>query len=393
MAHKVDLFGPAHGPKEWKTASAWLAVAHKLFNVALAAAILSLAYLVYGLFSGEYSRFPISGDKARTLTGTEQVRLLSNFSTALTVFAWSAWISCLVSLAFAWGGETATLVVAALGLVCYVVLPMGVSAVLERQSIVPNHITDQLVAAFESVGKVALVLAMLRFVGRTLFVLATRPTARKAEVPAADVVETISAKPAKPKERRHLIRRCWEMAYCSERLRFNCPSYVNKQSCWRRHTGCQCDPHFAIRILEPMSKAAAQQMSPDERAAVDRLLAQGILRDKHHAEKETCQRCPIYMEHQIYKYRAVFWLAYPLTVAAMYFGWPVIHEAYQRTEQVLTNIARGMSLLPNTQPELAPFVNGVLSVDVEVLVVAAIGLVLVSWLLRAFEWAIFEAKV
>jgi len=396
MAHKVELLGPRPGPPESRATGIWNAIAPKLLNLALVAAILSLAYLAYGMLSGDYSHFPNSPEKAKALTLPEQAKLLGNFGTALSVFAWSAWITCLVALAFIWQGETVTFLVALLGLFCYVGLPMGVAAILDRQSAAPNNITDQLVAAFESVGKVALVLAMLRFVGRTLFTLATRPTIRRAEAPAADVVETLSAKQpkvAKPKEHRHLIRRCWEMAYCSERLRFNCPSYIEKRSCWRRRTGCQCDPHFAIRILEPMSRAASRQMPAEDQAAVERLLAQGTLQQKHHADRETCQRCPIYMEHQVYKYRALFWLAYPLTVASMYFGWRYIHQAYAWTEQALTDIARGMSLLPNTQPELAPFVNGVLSVDVEVVVVAALGLVLVSWLLRLFEWAIFEAKV
>lgn len=397
MAHRVRLFTQRRGAEGSDRAGMWWRVGAQAFNLAVIAAILSSVYLFYGLLSQHYSRFPMDMEGQRKFTAPEQAQLLGNFGIGLTVLAWSCWIAFLLAIGMFWEGEVATAIVGGTGVVFYVGLPLVVNAVLGHQGLPANRITEQMVAGLQSIGKVGLVLAMLRFVAHTLYVLSTRPAKTETQVPKAEVTEGVPAKPTKAKERRHLLRRCWEVAYCSERLRYNCPSYLTGASCWRRHTGCRCDPFFATRVLEPMSRAASQRMSDAERAsleaAVQHLQSQDAWQSKHHAERETCGRCPIYMEHQQYKYRAVFWLAYPLAGVAMYIGWPFIHGAYQWTEKALTAIARGMKVLPDTRPELAPFVNTVLTVDVEYIVVAAIALVIVASLLRAFEWAIFEAKV
>ena len=391
MARTVEIEHRHQRPKGSRALETWLRIGRNVLRVAVIGLILSLIYILYGLMSGEYGKFPNAVDHAGLLTQQEQVAMVTTLQRALLVFIICGWIASLLGLALFWGTEVPTALVGLTGLLFYMGIPMLVTAVLNRQgfsyALEPNQLTGSILTAAQVVGKVAMILALIRVVGVGLFSVAVRPVRGRKRAPAAKPVDRETARARRPA---HLIRRCWEMAFCSDALREFCPSYKTHTPCWKRRTGCQCDPYFAIKVLEPVERARGVALSEDDESARAHIRNNPAWHAKQHATKETCRQCAIYVEHQHYKYRALFWLAYPAAAGAVFMALGVVHRAYEWAEVTLTKMIHGVAVLPQTRPELEPFINTVVAADVEVVVVAAVALLIVTSIVRLFEWAIFE---
>lgn len=396
MARTVELEHRPRQTKRSRALEAWMRIGRNLLRLAIIGLLLSFFFLLYGLLSGDYGRFPNAADGTGPLSPQEQATMLTNLQGALLVLVACGWIAAILALALYWGTEIPSLIVGLIGLFAYMGMPVFVSAILARQGFYvelgPNQIISRIIQACQVVGKVAMILALVRFVGAGLFAVAVRPTRREKRAREA-APKPAQQEPARARQPVHLIRRCWEMAFCSDSLREHCPSYKTRTPCWKRRTGCQCDPYFAVRIMEPVERAAGVALSQEDEYARAHLRNNPAWQAKEHATKETCSQCPIYIEHQHYKYRALFWLAYPAAAGAVFVALPFIRKGYDWAEETLTRMVHGMAVLPNTKPELAPFVNTVVAADVEIVVIAAVALIIVTYIIRALEWAIFEAMI
>jgi hypothetical protein len=283
-----------------------------------------------------------------------------------------------------------------LGLGVFVGMPLLATSGVQYSG--GSELMMRLISTFQGAGKVAFLLSLLRLAVQGIRSMATQPARHRAEQLTRVQVrrppeEPEQKKPKKPKERASLMRQCWELSLCSDKLRYNCPSYVTRTPCWRRRTGCQCDPYFAVRIMERAEKTGAVALRPEEVAARDRIKRAPEWHASKHADKDTCRQCPIYTEHQHYKYRALFWVAYPVTAAIVFLLLPTLRQGYGWADKILGKIASGLRFLPNTRPQLDPFATPVVSADVELFIVAAVAVLLASIVLEVFEYAIFEAMI
>jgi hypothetical protein len=376
--------------------SIWAVAGSRALNIATVVAGLSFLYLLYGLFSGEFGNFPRGANGTGMLSPQEQSEVLAVGYFAMRAFLISFWVVTALVVAFRWQTEIPRVVMLLVGLGVFVGMPLVAWPAAQRSG--GTELMTRLISTFQAAGKVAVLLCLLRLAFQAIRSMATQPARRRAEA-AAHVQgrpppeEREEKKPQRPRERTSVMRQCWELSLCTDKLRSNCPSYLSRSPCWRRRTGCQCDPYFAVRIMERVERTSRIAIGGPEAAARERIRRTAEWHASKHSDKRTCRQCPVYIDHQHYKYRALFWVAYPVTGAIVFLLLPALRGGYTWADKILTRMAASLRVLPDTRPELAPFVTSVLSADVEFLIVGAVAVLLASLVLEAFEYAIFEAMI
>jgi len=158
-----------------------------------------------------------------------------------------------------------------------------------------------------------------------------------------------------------------------------CPSLRQRRSCWKRGSGCLCDLNLAEKLA-----IGAEAWADEEVTAI---------RYRASPQGTRCLRCPIYEEHQEYKFRFLQWLAYPATVAGMFVSLPALHVGYERSLEFIDRVVAGLIFTPgHLRPALdtGGVESMVLSSNVEWVFMGCLGLLAVSYVLQGLEHAIFR---
>jgi len=353
----------------------------------------SIFYMLQALISGSAAAFP-NTPQGNPLSPEVQQRFLHGLHVVSYVFMGCIWAIMVVSIFRFRENDVAGYVGGLGGVLCYFVLPWIVRSSLIHFNANPNDASDFLMGAFRATGKLLLITAAIYFGGKTIVRLATRRQRAPATTPPI-VID--SDKPEKPVEklsrRRTLLRKCWELSMCRESLRENCPSWKLGATCWKRGTGCQCDPLLAQRLIEELESKLRGDMPDRERVARERMKEQLSYRVAEHQGDSFCRTCPIYTEHQFYKYRSFYWIAYPITAAIVFVLMPVIHKVYVTTDAALSKLLASVQLLPTNDEALAPFVRTMYHFDAEFIFVISAALIIAAYLLDLVDWAFFEARL
>ena len=147
-------------------------------------------------------------------------------------------------------------------------------------------------------------------------------------------------------------------------------------------------------MLETAEREQGIRISTEERQARDRRKREHHVELSRKARRARCRTCPIYAEHQHYKYRAFFWVAYPITAVVVWFLMDYIHLGYVWFATILNKLVSSAAFLPDTESETRPFMSIVMETrSLEFLVVLAVAFVVVSYVLEFVEYVVFEVKV
>jgi hypothetical protein len=356
------------------------AIAGHLLWIALPVAGCTALYLIYNFYASGLSFFPFGPDGHR-LTAEVQAHVRQTVHITSLVLTIAGSLAALLAVLRYYDSDAALFGVAAAGLVAY----LGVPTLIQHQLSVIGHqhnaVTKELAWSFQAFGKVSLVAVGIRLA----LGLAIQLSRRRRFVR----VQTAGAPPgSRPPG---MLSPCWELSKCREYLAEMCPNYKAHKTCWRAGTGCACDPNLArsladakhtyleaIYAIEEHVKAQAAAPEPSQRPAAD----------QH--RKTMCRECPIYLEHQEYKYRTMQWLMYPLAVALIVLCWRWISAGYDYGIGFLEHVMAGLTLLPKESNET--IANQILGVDVKWLLIFCFGVILVTWLLRLLERWVFEWK-
>jgi hypothetical protein len=122
------------------------------------------------------------------------------------------------------------------------------------------------------------------------------------------------------------MRRCWELQFCRGSLRTSCPRFTQGVTCWKARSGCYCDQGLATSLLNVVGARARLEAAEEFEAAqrqARQLSSSTRSASKGKRPKPPCGECPIYLEHQTYKYRVVSWFAYPAAAAVV--GFTLVH--------------------------------------------------------------------
>ncbi len=184
---------------------------------------------------------------------------------------------------------------------------------------------------------------------------------------------------------------CWQMPYCRSYLRRYCQAYERRRPCWQIKIGCYCDEDMILRM---MKRSSGSTVGGKDQTFAWLAGSQGKKKDLTAAQKrQRCRDCSLYQDHQREKYQLLGWLAFPSTIGIMYmFYRPIkagLHEGLNFTDQFARRLSYGT--VPTADQS---WVNSPAASDtVETLFLMCLGLILVTYILRAIEYLVFEVQV
>lgn len=354
--------------------------------VASVVAAASLAYLLFRLMSGALAAPIIGGFALESLT--------RNVSLACSVFLWTLWIAVVAAIVRHYRNESVGVITCLVGAASWVVMPVAISSQVPAAA-APQlaGLGQSLVTSFQTSGGAMFVLGVLRIaLGRIILLTMVPQTSTAMRIPGR-AREMIASAEAASTDRPTLMRRCWELHFCRKSLRATCPRYLEKVSCWRRRSGCYCDRGLATRLLETVSANRRVEVAEELRAGqvgAEPRAAGRSQRTSTKRKRAPCGECPIYLEHQKYKYRALSWLSYPAAAVVIGFAYHRIRAAYQWVDWELSEILSGMQVLPDTLTDTP--LEAASWLTAENAVVVMVGVITVGIILQLTEVAVFRLK-
>ena len=332
---------------------------------------LALAYLLWGVFSGALQG--AEGNAGQTV---------SNVRVAINILNWAligVLVSCLILL---WEEKFVAIIAAVVGLAFYFgaapLLAMAGNTVVLRDAAV----------ALQKGGLPLMALGGLKYGFDMMRWVIDLPN-RMRHTANVGVMQQAEPKQRREAQNATMFSPCWKLPFCREVIRKQCPAYLAKKTCWKFGRGCYCDEEMISRIIRGESL--------DTIKAPTRMSRQG---------KPPCGRCYIFLEHQGMKYRAFSPLAIPATIGIMYFGWSTYigmtgkildsmgflwDKLAFKSANTFTQVANSVSeqtektpstLSPEAVQSAAQYTVGIL-----------LGFLLLIYLSKAIEWAIYKARL
>lgn len=186
---------------------------------------------------------------------------------------------------------------------------------------------------------------------------------------------------------------CWQMPFCHEAIKEMCPAYKAHKTCWRYDSGCNCDPH----LIEGLIRSGG--VGGGSRDARTRQTQEAYVRSDLEADavklgqKRTipCAQCAIYNEHQRAKYKFINPLAIIATIVAMIVGFEPLMSLYHGFVTAGTHLVNRFGFGGDVDAQ--QWFDYLDSPTMRVFFIVILGLLILSYVLRAVEWAILVKKI
>ena len=386
-------------------------IASKVFPIAGILTVILLAYLLYGLFSGQLTDVAgmSSEQKAHAVDLVTSVSRYLNISLILT----------LLSSLFLFY-EQALLAYILLGLAA--AFGIGLNYLMDAYFGSGSKLTESIAAqmTLEAVHRAALLMGIPGILLSLWHLFQRMREGRNRQ----DLTSFTYGKDAKkenvPGAAIGAFAKCWQLPFCREGIRKRCPIFHAKSKCWKERVGCMCEENI---ILLAMAGEDGNEMPSTAGAGMQKgsgFVPLGDLITK--SEKETrpniltrpgpkgvripvnphltaaqqrsrCHNCVIFNEHQRQKYQ---FLSPPVTIAIpllVYWQFDTLKDMLKGGMHGLEGLVAHISFNsdPGITKHLSQQVTG--SLTVEVILIAALTLVVMTWALRFLEYCMFKLKI
>jgi len=370
------------------TTPSWMPALDNILILAGVGLVLSIGFLIFVLLSGQLA--------APIIQGTALEIIQRNMTVWHKIFAVTLWVLVVVGLIRHYRVDSVGYLIALGGVGCWWLLPMMVTAKATGAAPQLLELGQSLIASFQATGGALMVIGFLRVViGRVITIAYSPQGAVTSRLTSASAIAEIAEERARA--RPSLMRKCWELHFCRGSLRVTCPRFIEGAACWKKKSGCYCDQDLATRLLSGIAAKARVQVAEELEVAQGRAQAyhqSAAAHRQRQARKQVrspCRECPLYLEHQKYKYRTLSWLAYPLAALIVAFAAPRLHAAYQWLETNVGGALSQMSFLPHRlvdEPlQQAPWLTA------ENAMMVILGILVVAFILQLLEIGIFHLKL
>ena len=339
------------------------------------AMVVAIGYLLYAVFGG-YLNQPPTGRVLANIRFMGQVLALSSSLSVL----------CLIIMTFA---EAAWAVL--MGIVGLVFL-LGTPFLISNNLSEPSSDVAQLINFWgTAAGKAIIILVGLRLLYEVYLQL-TQGSPRYAKRPREEI-ESAVAKKKKTTQIIYPWTPCWEMPYCHEALKEMCPAYKARKSCWRYGSGCNCDPDL-IESLIRAGGVGSRAPDAETRRAQGEYIRSDLEADAVKAGQTRtipCTKCPIYNDHQRAKYKFINPIAIIGTIVVLVAGYRPLMSLYRGLIGAMAGLASQFTLGSEVDP--TAWFEYLDTPTIRAFFVIILGLLLLSYVLRAVEWAILVKKI
>ena len=188
---------------------------------------------------------------------------------------------------------------------------------------------------------------------------------------------------------------CWKLPYCHDAVREHCPAFKAHRSCWRFGYGCNCDPSLIETLIRSgaldTAKGANRQSATQkaQAAAYVRSDLQADAPIKAHERTIPCSKCPIYLDHQRQKFRIVNPIAVVLSVVLLGLAYQPLTAIYTALINGISKLAGSFSFQGIDPSQWFVYLN---ITPIKVFFFIIVGLLALAYVLKFVEWVIFEKK-
>ncbi len=345
-----------------------IALAVSGLKVATIAFMIAVVYILYGVYAGH-------------LAGPVDARVLQNLALMGQIMAGAGGLGviCLVIITH---DEVAYAVGAGIiGLAMMLGFPLLVAGQVQGGA----ERAGQIITYWATTtGQIIVFVVGLRVVWEIVVFIKEAP-ARHA---AIDLRSGEQEKPKKTyREPWGRLSRCWEMPHCHDAIKEMCPAYKNRKNCWRIRQGCNCDPYLIESLLR--RGAGTHQLPEGDSTYVRSDLAGG--REAGTKRTRECRNCPIFNEHQRQKFRLLNPILVSAAIIGLVLAYPIVRSAYQTVISGAASLAERLAW--GTRVPASDWIQRLDTPIVWYMFYTIVGLLAMSYVLKAIEWLILERKI
>jgi len=336
-------------------------------KVAIVLFLASTAYILYGVYGGHLSQ------------AVDQ-RILSNLMLMGQIMTASGALGALCLVIVTYGEVAYSVVAGIIGFAVMFGLPLMVAGQISSQAAQAGQVITRWANA---TGELMLFVVGVRLFLEIVNFIREAP-ARRARIDEIQGFE--KPKPSAVRRPWYRMARCWEMPYCHEAIKEMCPAYLARKNCWRIRQGCNCDPHLIESLLR---RGAGKEISQQDATYIRTDLTDG--RSAGAKRTRECRDCPIFNEHQRDKFRVLNPLVIAGSLVGLLAAFPLVRRLYAAFIEALATLAHRLAF-GSTVP-VDEWVRALDSPAVFFFFYVIIGLLALSYVLKAVEWAILQRKI
>jgi len=192
----------------------------------------------------------------------------------------------------------------------------------------------------------------------------------------------------------NILTPCWELPFCSPRIKEICPAFKAHKTCWRYGIGCNCDPKL-IESLIRMGAPGSGKQTNEMRQRQGEYLRSDLEADVQLPSKAErtipCTKCPIYNEHQRLKFKFVNPAAIAIAVVGLGFAYIPITNAWESVAGGIIKVARNITLKSSFDAGL--WFSYLQDDVVKIAFFVIVSLLVMSYVLKFTEWVVLQKKL
>lgn len=348
----------------------------RMFHWGGAAFLIGVGYVAWGIYSGRL-------DDAMKLAAADRYAVAQHVLFACKLISYGG-IACLIGAAAKfYYEETLGYILLMIGAALYWGVAVAAGPTFQQMNEAALELAVYALRQVQTVGMVSLALAVPFILGDFW---ARLSGARRFRV----VTSSRGPDQRDEMQKTHLYLFCWQMPYCRDNLRKVCDAFEQKKPCWRIKTGCYCDEGLIMKSLRrgnPAAQGSEQQFTrPPDGPSKHLTPAQ---------KRERCRQCFLYGEHQRQKFKILSPLAFPLVIGLMWVYLKPLKDllgaALAFTDKFAGSVSFGPK--PDQVAESLWLDKAATSNVVEWMFIICIGLILITYTLKAIEYLVFELQV
>lgn len=208
-----------------------------------------------------------------------------------------------------------------------------------------------------------------------------------------------------------MTAKCWQLPFCRETIRKQCPIFHARTKCWKERVGCMCEENIILLAMGggevhntelskeqgfvPIGDLITRQHEKARAQIPTRAGPRGVrIPTNPHLtaaqKRERCRNCVIYNEHERQKYQ---FLSLPVTIIVPLLAYLEIDPLRSLVQEMMHGLDRLMGAV-TFDPKLHTGVGEQFtSLPIETIVVVCLTLVAMTWAHRLLEYCTFKLKI
>ncbi|HZT44264.1 MAG TPA: hypothetical protein VFA07_19015 [Chthonomonadaceae bacterium] len=209
--------------------------------------------------------------------------------------------------------------------------------------------------------------------------------------------------------------KCWQLPFCRESIRRQCPIFHAKTKCWKERVGCMCEENIIMLAMGggekeqppvglnkdtgfvPIGDLIVKSQKETRAQIQTRVGPRGVRipTNPHLNEeqkRERCRNCIIYNEHQRQKYQL---LSVPATLIVPLIVFLDFDNIREMVKNGVLSIDKAFKVITFDQAHQSTALTNQLlgSLPIETIIIICLTLVIMTWVLRLLEYCTFKIKI